>query len=165
MFAQENQAADSCDPENILNQPIWKFISGIETTFLYQEIMNSVRTRNATVRLPFRCDAPDCRRYLEMAITPLPEAGLEFNSWIVREEPRETVALLDIRVSRTSDIITMCSMCRKIKLSDNTWMEVEAAIHALDLFAEPELPQISHGLCRSCFDTSLAAIGKHTGNL
>jgi hypothetical protein len=52
-------------------------------------------------------------------------------------------------------------MCKKVELSENTWVEVEAAVISLKLFERNKLPQISHGLCADCFKAGMAEIEKY----
>lgn len=158
LFAQENQAGEICHPHIVINKSIWEFIEGDETTQLYKIILNTVRTRNKSVVLPFRCDAPEKRRYLELLITPIQQENIEFSSNIIYEEIRDNVNLLDLGTPRSDQLIKMCSMCKKIKLSENTWVEVEVAIVSLKLFERSMLPQISHGLCTDCFKLGMAEI-------
>lgn len=161
-FALENQAEASCHPDRIINEPINKFIDGIETQHLYDLCIAKVRAQQKTLILPFRCDAPDRRRYLELKMTPLADEQIEFSSRILREEPRETVQLLQHDVSRSDEIIMMCSMCKKVKTSENIWLEVEDAVTALRLFEEELVPRISHGFCPHCHKTTMAEIRKFT---
>jgi hypothetical protein len=38
------------------------------------------------------------------------------------------------------------------------WCEVETAITALGLFDEPELPQLTHSICDTCFESMSSVI-------
>lgn len=158
LFAQENEATSNCHPDAIINNPIWDYITGLETQYLFKVTLEKVRTTDKSVLLPFRCDAPDRRRYLELLIKPVHQKWIEFTSYIIREELRDTVELLEADTPRSDDIITMCSMCKKIKLSCGNWVEVEIAVAKLKLFDQLKLPQISHGLCTDCFEAGIAAI-------
>jgi hypothetical protein len=162
-FALENQAAESCHPDRVINEPIWKFIAGNETRYLYELCIAKVRSQQQTMILPFRCDAPDRRRYLELKMTPLAQEQIEFASRIIREEPRENVKLLQIDVSRSDALIKMCSMCKKVKMSESVWIEVEDAIHVLRLFEEDFLPKITHGCCLPCYEIAMDEIRKLKG--
>lgn len=160
LFAQENQAAESCHPGMIISKPIWDYIDGMETKHIYAAILNNVRIKSRAITLPFRCDAPDKRRYLELIITPIQEGGIEFVSHVIHEETRDTVELLEAGMPRSREFINMCSMCRKVELPGNLWAEVEAAVIALNLFATVKLPQISHGICPDCFKAAMVEIEK-----
>jgi hypothetical protein len=146
-FAQENQAAESCHPAKVIKEPIWNFIDGLETTHLYEIIIAKVRSKKRTVTLPYRCDAPDRRRYLELRIAPVPQEHIEFASRIIGEEPRDRVKLLQSGDPRSDELIKMCSMCKKVELSGDNCAKVEVAVVTLRLFEENKLPQISHGFC------------------
>lgn len=160
LFAQENEATASCHPDSIMNKPIWDYIFGMETQHLFEVTLEKVRTTDKSVVLPFRCDAPDRRRYLELLITPLHQKCIKFTSYIIREESRDTVVLLEAGIPRSNDIINMCSMCKKVELSKGNWVEVEVALTTLKLFEQLKLPQISHGLCVECFALGMAEIEK-----
>lgn len=160
LFAQENEATASCYPDAIMNKPIWDCISDMETQHLYEVILEKVRTTGKSVVLPFRCDAPDRRRYLELLIKPVHQKCIEFTSYIIREESRDTVELLEADTPRSDGIIKMCSMCKKVELSGGNWVEVEIAVAALKLFEQPKLPQISHGLCAECLESGFAEAKK-----
>lgn len=162
-FAMENQAGESCHPDRVINESLWKFVNGSETRYLYGLCVAKVRSHQQTMMLPFRCDAPDRRRYLELKLTPLAREEIEFASRIIREEPRENVKLLEHDVSRSDALLTMCSMCKKVKVSENVWLEVEDAITALKLFEEEILPEISHGCCRPCYEIAMDEIRKLKG--
>lgn len=163
-FALENQGGEDCHPDRVINEPLWKFIDGHETRYLYELCIAKVRDQQQSMILPFRCDAPDRRRYLELKMTPRPQEQIEFASRILREEPREKVQLLQQDVARSETLIKMCSMCKKVKISENIWLEVEEAITVLGLFAEEKLPRITHGCCQPCYDIAIAEILKFTGD-
>lgn len=160
LFAQENQAGESCHPDVIISRSIWEFIDGIETRHFYEIILKTVRARNKAVVLPFRCDSPEKRRHLELTITPVQQEQVEFASITILEELRDSVEVLKLGAPRTDELIKMCSMCKKVVLSDDTWVEVEAAVVSLKLFEKGKLPRISHGLCNECFHLGMAEIEK-----
>jgi hypothetical protein len=159
-FARENEAAESCHPDKILNQSLWDFIDGIETRHLYEIVLEKIRRTRRSVRLPFRCDAPDKRRYLELRITAAQNDTIEFSSTVLREEARDTVELLKADIPRSEEFLKICSMCKKVEVTKNFWLDAEAAIAALRLFENSKLPKISHGLCRECFRFGLAEIDR-----
>jgi len=160
LFAQENQAGESCHPDNIINKSLWDFIYGDETKQFYEIILKTIRTKNKTVKLPFRCDAPKKRRYLELIITPVQQGNIEFTSNTIHEESRDTVEMLELGIPRSDELIKMCSMCKKVKLSENTWVEVEGAVVSLKLFEKNKVPQISHGICTECLKLGMSEIDK-----
>lgn len=159
-FARENGAAESCHPDRVLNRSIWDIIDGIETKHLYEIVLGKVRKTHRSIKLPFRCDAPSKRRFLELHITPAQQGFLDFASTLLREELRDTVELLETGCPRSGEFVSICSMCKNVKLSRDCWLEIEDAIAALKLFEKSELPQITHGLCQECFSAGMVEVDK-----
>jgi hypothetical protein len=154
-FAQENQAFE-LNSDAVLSKSLWSFVSGLETQHLYGVMLDKVRTGQAPIKVPFRCDGPECRRYMELKIFPLPYKGLEFRSRILKIEPRDSVKVLDMSVDRSSDFIRMCSWCKKVYTGELLgWVEVEKAMQILDLFSAVKLPHITHGMCPDCYESCL----------
>ena len=47
----------------------------------------------------------------------------------------------------------MCGWCKRVAAPPIGWLEVEEAVGALSLFAEPLPPQLTHGICEQCSTT------------
>jgi len=136
--------------DKVLNRPLLDFIEGRESRMLYEYMISKAREKNSPFAFPFRCDGPDIRRFMRMEIIPKPQDQVYFASEILKTELREPVKLLDDSAPRSDDIITICSMCKCVRVSDNRWVEVEEAIATLGLFDSRLLPMLSHGLCAAC---------------
>ena len=74
----------------------------------------------------------------------------------VRIEGRDPVRLLDKDIPRSSDIIRICSMCKKISTALNKWVEIEEGLAQLRLFEASEVPRLTHGLCPNCYRVIMA---------
>jgi hypothetical protein len=148
-FAREN-AAPGLTAQAVLDQPLWRFIADPETTYLYKQIFAKIRSGKSPVRIPFRCDSPECRRFMEMKLSLLAGDSIEFLSKILKLEFRDPVALLDPVAERSEESLKICSWCKKIFLPQAGWVEIEEAIRVLDLFAGPQFPQLTHGICHAC---------------
>lgn len=147
-FAREN-CAETLDPAAVIDEPIQKFISNEETKHIFDVLLEKVRATGETLVVPYRCDSPECRRFMELELVPKPKDEVEFRSRIVRQEFRAPVRLLE-SVEHNDEFLTMCGWCKKIALTEDCWVEVEEAIEALKLFAETRLPKISHSICPAC---------------
>ena len=148
-FAAEN--GGTCDAGSVTGRPLWDFVSGIETRHLWESLFGRIRDSHRAAVIPFRCDAPGLRRFLVMDLVPRKDGGLEIATRVVREEPRAHVALLDSGVERSARVIKMCSWCKRLE-TEGGWLEVEDAAPALDLFGEPPVPLVSHGVCPDCVE-------------
>lgn len=148
-FAREN-GSQTLDRGSVMGCSLWNFIGDSETRHLFEIVFARVRQKGKPVTLSYRCDAPNLRRFMQLEIRPLPEAGIEFSSRILRQEARPRVALLDDTAGRADTFLTICAWCKKVALPDETWVEVEQAVERLNLFEGPILPRISHGVCPAC---------------
>lgn len=159
-FAVENSGAEKNYPSNVIGFPLWNFITGIETKHLYQIMLKEVRDKYKQIRVFFRCDAPTIRRYLKLSIIPLEHGIIEFQSQTIKVESRYPIGLLDSRTKRSEEFIRICSMCKKIAISDCEWIEIEEAINTLRIFEQELVPQLTHGFCKCCFDLTMLEIKK-----
>jgi hypothetical protein len=154
-FALKN-GAPQLTREAMLNRTLWSFIAGEETAHLYRIILEKVRRQGSGLSYPFRCDSPDCRRFFELQVLPLQAGGVKFLSRILRLEFREPVKLLEPIVG-SDQFLRICSWCNKIYCRGQ-WLEVEQAVKLLDLFAEVNLPRLTHGICESCKELVLKSL-------
>jgi hypothetical protein len=149
LFARECGAAE-LGVEKVLGRSLWEFVSDVQTISLYVEIFARARASRTTVVVPFRCDGPEVRRFMELSISPGNRPGnLALVGRLLRTEHRPPVALLDPLVPRSESFVRMCSWCKKVQVGEE-WLEVETAVSRLELFGEPVLPQLNHGICDSC---------------
>lgn len=135
----------------VLGRSLWEFIDGLTTQQIYRQIVKRSRAGNA-VGFPLRCDAPDRRRLLRMEVRAADGGAVEFRSRVLSEEPRAALSLLDRRLPRTDDLITVCSWCEKVRV-EGRWVDVEDAIEALGLFQQDDLPALTHGICATCSES------------
>ena len=161
-FAGEN-TAPQLTATVVLEQPLWRFIQGQETRYLYQQIFSRVRAGVSPVRFPFRCDSPDCRRFMEMQLSLLPGGAIEFSSRMLRQEWRDPVDLLDNSRDRSGEFLKVCSWCKRINIPGQGWGEIEAAIGALDLFDHLSMPRMTHTICDACHEAVKLELDAESG--
>ena len=155
-FARANAWGSELSPENVVGHLLWEFIQDIETRHLYKEVFRRVRAGKPTRSIPFRCDSPQERRFLKLLPTPLSDGQIEITSTIIRTEGRDPVSLLDKDVPRSSDFIRICSMCKKIFIPGEKWVEIEEGLAELRPFEASEMPRLTHGLCPNCYEAVIA---------
>lgn len=156
-FARANGAPELAS-RRLLLQPLWRFVAGGEVQHLLRLLFERVRSRNTVIRLPFRCDSPSARRFMELVVRPLPGRSLAVESRLLRTEARRYIPLLERSPRLRYGFLTMCSWCKRIRLVNGEWVEVERAIEVMDLFTSADLPMISHGICRSCADLTFGMV-------
>ena len=155
-FAETNGWVSTPQSGEVLGRKIWDFIQGHEAQHLYQEIFRRTRAGMHPRPLPFRCDSPGERRYLELRVKALPGDHIEFTSTILRKEPRIPVGFLDATVLRSSEFVTICSICKKIKINPKKWVEVEEGLVHFNFFEVEQIPGLSHGLCDACYHAAIS---------
>ena len=147
-FARQNGEC-GLETSDVIGRPLWEFVGGAETRQIYHALFAAVRRGRLPRSVPFRCDGPDCRRFMRLTVSPLADDALELVSELLREEPRAPVAMLGSEVERSAELLSMCSWCKRVRLPAG-WVEVEIAVETLGLFGDAPMPRISHGMCGEC---------------
>lgn len=126
---------------------LWAHVIGTEVNLLWHGVLERVRAGN-TISIPYRCDSPSERRFLNMLLRSHPDGAVEFISETRWVEARPYISLLEpLRDDETSELIRSCSWCRRFFVDG--WVEVEEAISRLDLL-DGQTPQVTHGMCPDC---------------
>jgi hypothetical protein len=158
-FAKQNGAADLCETDSLTGSSIYSFISGYETAHLYNIIINKVRTGNKEISIPFRCDSPGIRRFMQMLIKPLPNNEVAFKNTIIRIEHRKAIKLLDSHSQHTKEqYITICSYCKKIRINEDVWVSTEEGVKRLKIFDQDKQPYLTHGICPQCYQNIMDSL-------
>jgi hypothetical protein len=148
-FAEENSGEGLGD--RVVGTWLWQHLAGVEVKHLFKALVERVREEGSTVKVPFRCDAPELRRFMVLELTSLPDGGIQFSSWIEREEDREPMSLLVPDREADPDLmVKMCAWCKRIHAAPDRWRELEDALGELGLFHLERLPRITHGVCKEC---------------
>ena len=156
-FARDNGAAELVSPP--VDRTLWSYFDQSEIRELWQMVVTHVRTQGSEARLPFRCDAPEARRWFEMSVEATSDGSVRFRSELVFEEPREPIALLDPGVERDPDAasVTVCTWCSR-GLDDDRWLEIDELLRIGRLLERDPLPPVSWGICRPCRDDMTAEL-------
>ncbi len=157
-FARENQAEHLSRPGAVIGLTLWEFITDASTRHLLRLFLRRIRHSFDSVTIPFRCDSPGIRRFMESSIVPLQDQSVEFRCRVLREEIRPPIVLL-LRRNETSDrIIMMCSWCKRIKVPRLGWVNIEEALVVSRLFNRHPMPGVSHGICPQCYDDMIGTL-------
>jgi hypothetical protein len=145
-FARANDA-DSLGKDAVIGEYLIKYIAGWETADFYSKIYKVLRKTGKELTLPFRCDSPDVRRYMELRLIPLEDGCIQHIGRLLRREQRKYVPLLDPGLGRTGDYQKICSICRKIMTDNGQWEEIEEALDEPYSVPFSGLRRLSHTLC------------------
>lgn len=147
-FATANGAPE-LERAQLVGRSIWDWIAGDDVRHAYRLLFQRVRERQARVRLPFRCDSPELRRFMELYVAPGANRSLLFTAHLLRTEVRPRVTLLDATVPRSETLVALCSWCKRARGPGDHWLEIEEVIPALEIFDRVP-PSFSHTICPDC---------------
>ena len=153
-FAVEN-GAPQIAADLVLGHLLWEFVSGQATRHVYEQLFEGIRAGGDDVSVPFRCDGPGVRRYMRLLIRD-GDDGIDFISYTLREEERPPLELFRPEAQRSTTLVVACSSCRRIEASSTEWLEAEAAVHVLGIFAEQLPPTLAYSVCSDCREALLA---------
>lgn len=150
-FANANHAPELAVPPGPLGQSALSCVADSTSALLYERLFHRVLQTRIVITLPFRCDAPALRRYLNLVIEPRTPAGLRIETTLTRTEERPAMPLLDRDTPRGSDLLRMCGWCKLVDVAGR-WCEVEEAVAEMRLFERDRLPLVTHGICPTCHE-------------
>lgn len=149
-FAISNEAPE-LEAVKVIGRSLWDFVSDELTRDIYRQLLLDVR-KGRSLTFDFRCDSPDRRRFLEMRMTPFADDGVQFETLTTHIEDRLPQELYRRTSAFIGEIVIACSWCKKIETAENVWHEVEQAVQILHLFDLRPGLQLSHGMCKACYD-------------
>lgn len=153
-FALANSAPELV-AEKVLHRKLWDFISDETTRDVYRQLVKKVRG-GRSVNFYSRCDSPDTRRFLAMTITLQEDKNIQFDTRMINSEKRVYQNVFQKDARRGNSIIVVCSWCNKVETDGGRWREIEDAVANLKIFESENIPQMSHGMCASCYKSVTA---------
>src|SRR5260370_24213913 len=132
----------------VLGRPFSDFVADPVSVQLYQLVFRRVRRTGHPIRVPFRCETPNERWHMEMEVRAVGDGTLECRNQTVLVERRAPASAPETD-DRSQSFLTLCSWCKKAKLPEGAWVDVEAAAQRMELFLGVA-PQLTHGVCPSC---------------
>lgn len=149
-FASENNAPE-LTAASVLDQSLWSFLRHGDSRDIYTEILKKFHP-NKNVVFRFRCDSPDYKRLLEMNISADDNGEIQFETRILQIEKLRKENFVDSEFGRTSEMLRVCSWCKRFDVGQENWEEIEKAVNSLGFFENNGLPQLTHGMCQSCYE-------------
>jgi hypothetical protein len=148
-FARANDA-EALTREAVVGRPLWDFVTGRGVAHLYRLLMQRVRTTDAPLLVPFRCDSPDVRRSMRLDLLPGVGGSITLRGVLLRAEPRPPLRLVTSGVARGDRLVPMCSLCKRVRTAQREWLELEEAVVRMRLLAADPAPEVTHGVCPDC---------------
>jgi hypothetical protein len=134
----------------VVGRPLMSFIADEHLRYLYGLLMARLRNGHGPIRFCYRCDAPDCRRFMEMTMLhDTAQNEIELQSRVLYIERRTAQELLRPDHAVNELRVDLCSCCKRIAVEQD-WVEVEDAVMRLRLFDSDRLPRTRHCVCPEC---------------
>lgn len=149
-FADANDGRAIREHTQVVGRNVMDFLAGSETRSVYEQVFDKVRLTEKQVDIPFRCDAPDMRRYMRLEVYPLPHHALRIDSVELNASERPPFAALNRRSSRNSKAIQICSVCRRVCTEHQKWVEPEEFMQDQGLFIVSRHPNLVERVCHDC---------------
>lgn len=153
-FAVANDAPE-LSPPGILGVRLWDAVTDRTMRELYRGVLKRVRA-GVDVHYQFRCDGPTMTREMVMQVGLLPDGRVRFTSHMEAATERPAQPVLDRRTLRSDELIRVCGWCQRVAVSADRWVDVEVAIRRIPVHAAGLLPQLTHGICPTCYDAVIA---------
>ncbi len=150
-FAKENNTTDLDEP-SVVGKSLWSFIADYATQKLYKEIHRFVRVTGNPITVPFRCDSPTLRRYMQLTITQRENQQLAYESILLRAVPSRRLSVLDPSEERSAAFLTMCSFCKRSLIEPAGWLEMENIAIKLRMYRKQTVPELRYTVCPECED-------------
>ncbi len=93
VFAQANDGPGALS-RHVLGRPLLDFLTGDATRMFIRAVFEATRVTRQPRTLPYRCDAPDLTRQLEMTVTPLARNALRVEHRLLASQARQRRAAL-----------------------------------------------------------------------
>jgi hypothetical protein len=148
-FARANGAGE-LTRERLIGRSLWQFVADDGTQKLYEAIFHRARRHCEEVTVPFRCDSPDLFRFMHLVISPNTGGDIELCGRMLREQKRPYLSILDRMIEHTTEALPICSVCLRMEIQAEKWVEPEQAVARLELFDAPKPPELDYRVCPDC---------------
>ncbi len=145
-FAEENDGGVLVG-KSVLGRSLYDFISGDVSRMFVRTIIDGVRILQRPRNVPYRCDSPGLRRYMEMSLTL--EVGGEMLLAHRQLRTEESGRKFDFQVGLqpVRQMIIRCSHCNGLK-RHGVWGEAEDILPATTNALVP----VIYGVCPRCLE-------------
>lgn len=137
-----------CTGRFLTGTSILAFITGGTTRYFYERLYRWVTDTGQAVRLPYRCDAPDRTRHMEVLVERV-SGGLRCVHTTLFVTPRPaTLPRLAFANTAPPTVVPFCSICMSVSWQ-RRWMELQHACQA-GLQVDPNALPVACTVCPSC---------------
>jgi hypothetical protein len=149
-FARQ-AGVEALSEARVIGRSLWSFIKDPAVRHIYKILYGRILSGERTsIRLNFRCDGPDIRRFMEMELKPIAGRNdrIEVVCRTLREERRDPV---DLTHASAPQFLVMCSICKGVRDDEAaSWREIEEVLKQDGPMDGDASILVSHTICETC---------------
>lgn len=154
-MAEQNGAAQ-LSVSNVLGTRLYDHVSGEATRMFVWTMLDAVRLLKRPVLKSYRCDSPNCRRYMQMIIKPDSGGGLDLEHTVLSVKPLAQTQLFTTapqsQLSSATRVLVRCSSCNSVRTAGR-WQEVET-IDTTPFQNSDGAIRVVYGVCERCQESA-----------
>ena len=154
-FACQNDGSGAV-ADRVLGTRVYAHVKGEVCKTFVRTKLDAVRQLGKPIVRPYRCDSADCKRYMEMQISPQRLGGLLLEHRLVRREPLERQIRFVFSPAARRSSLLRCSMCSRVRLAGQ-WREPELVAKHLPAPAPAGAASVHAVIYSVCADCKAAA--------
>jgi len=136
---------------NIIGQNILDFIVDDITRMYVASMLDAVRVCAKPLVRPYRCDSPECKRYMQMTVTPDADGLVRVSHELIKTEQLKQKAYFfnDQTNKNFSAHHVRCSLCNKLKkIGSSNWEDVDKLSDRGQMMQKGN--PVLYGVCPKC---------------
>lgn len=137
---------------NVLGTRLYDHVSGEATRMFVWTLFDAVRILRRPATRDYRCDSPDCRRYMKMVIKPQDGGQLQLDHTVVRVEPFAKPLLFTAaergEIPSQARVLIRCSSCNNLR-TGGYWHEPDTIDTAPFQNGDGSI-SVVYGVCDRC---------------
>ncbi|MFL9826132.1 hypothetical protein [Rhodoplanes sp. SY1] len=129
---------DAAIVERVLGTGLLDHVHGDPARMLVLTVLDRVRRFGAPRSVPYRCDTPGLKRWMEMTLTPAPDGTVTFEHRLLRSEPMQRPVRFALARPGTArgPAIIRCSSCNRVRDASG-WHEPDAVRFSAEAAGTP----------------------------
>lgn len=106
----------------VVGRPLRDYVTGDITRMFVEVMINKVRISGQLQSVPYRCDSPGVKRFMQMDLIPQ-KSDLLCRHRLLREERLTPPVRFTFAAGRLDHVVKRCSMCNRLTRRDGKLVE------------------------------------------
>lgn len=143
-------AADLLQPQQVLGQPLSRFIEGDTTRMYCRALLQHCRIIGESKDYDYRCDTPDSERLMRMQTRRLDGRRVEMRHFLLHSRPLPHPLTFSTAHTSATARMKRCSICNRLSHSGSEqWFEAASLVQE-----QPQAVTVIYTVCHDCKGTN-----------